>query len=299
MTVTFTTDSYFHIGQTHLGQGKPCQDYAFSSVYENVGFAVVSDGCSKGRHTDIGSRVVALATAAAVKQNANISLSIFADSEELKNTIRRQQERTIKLTCETLDLELEDMLATCGYVCLSSNLGFIHLRGDGAIAVAQRDGSVKLTSYQWDKNAPLYIAYSEDNYADFINHHGGDPMTQALKIESWELTADKLLVKIKEEKVSVAEGIAGALYLFSQSEIENISFAAVFTDGVTQVGSVAGGGSDLMDWKEVVLQLMAFKSLAGDFAKRRIIRFLKDHQKIGKVPLDDIAYAVVQVGKEG
>ena len=62
------TDHYFHIGDTHLTAGKPCQDYAISSVDNNAAFAVVSDGCSTGGDTDIGSRIIALSTITALRE---------------------------------------------------------------------------------------------------------------------------------------------------------------------------------------------------------------------------------------
>lgn len=293
---TFTTDDYFHIGQMHLIQGKPCQDYAFSSVYGSVGFAVVSDGCSSGRHTDIGSRVIALVTAAAVKRYIKLSLGIFPNI--LKGEICHQQENTANLIKEALSLGLEDMLATCGYICFSEAGGFVHLRGDGAIAIAERDGNIRLISYRWDKNTPFYPAYANDDYKKFIDFHGGDSSAGVLRAESWKFTSDKLFAKEKEELVSVNDGIAGAFHEFSAEEIKKLSFIAVFTDGVMQVGSIVSGGSDFLDWKEVVTQMMSFKNSAGEFAKRRAIRFLKDQQKNGKLPLDDIAYAVVKINTE-
>ena len=53
------------------------------------------------------------------------------------------------------------------------------------------------------------------------------------------------------------------------------------SNGVTQV--------DGMDWRDVVAELLSFKSTEGDFVKRRMNRFLKDCQKHGKGPIDDIA----------
>ena len=62
------TDHYFHIGKAHLTGGKPCQDYAISQVYQDAAFALVCDGCSSGRHTDVGSRILGLSTLKALKQ---------------------------------------------------------------------------------------------------------------------------------------------------------------------------------------------------------------------------------------
>lgn len=293
----FTTDSYFHIGQMHLTQGKPCQDYAFSSVFGSIGFAVVSDGCSSGRHTDIGSRIFALSAATAVNQYANMPSDFFGIAN-IKSDICRQQEAAAEFAKKSLGLELKDMLATCGYVYLSLSGGFANLRGDGVIAVVYKNGEIKMLSCQWDKNTPFYPAYASDNFKQFINFHGGDASGKVLKVEAWKHSLNEF-VKEKEELVSIADGISGITQKFSPADLENISFVSVFTDGVMQVGNIAGGGGDFLDWKDVVIQLVSFKTYAGEFAKRRIIRFLKDQQKDGKIPLDDIAYAVVMIEKGG
>lgn len=297
MPVTFTTDSYFHIGQMHLIQGKPCQDYATASVFGNIALAVVSDGCSSGGNTDFGSRFIVLAVLAAIRKQNHVLLENPAKAKELKEVVTSKQEEVIRSACETFGLEINDMLATSNYACLTPAGGFIHLRGDGVVACAKKNGEIKMTCYRWNENTPLYPAYSDDDYKSFIDCHGGDPAIKALRIESWEFAADRTLINAKDELVSISEGIQGAFHFYSKEELEGMTFMAVFTDGVMQVGNVVGGGSDFMDWKDVVFQLMSFKSLAGEFAKRRIIRFLKDQQKLGKVPLDDIAYAVVQVTK--
>ena len=302
--VKFYADDYFHIGHAHLGTGKPCQDYSFSSVYGQIGFAVVSDGCSTGRHTDIGSRVIALATAAAVNRCAQLidGGRHFFDTDPptiswMIDEIKRQQEEVSGTARYSLNLELNDMLATCSYALLSPAGGFIHLRGDGAVAIVQKNGEMRLVSYQWDKNTPLYPAYVDDNYKRFINVHGGDTLAKALKAEMWKYTLEGSLIKEEEKLISVADGITGAFYGFTAQEIEGLSCVAIFTDGVSQVANTAGG-SNIMPWHEVVQQLIAFKNLNGEFVKRRIIRFIKEMQKKNLGPLDDIGCAVVRVEVE-
>jgi hypothetical protein len=47
-----------------------------------------------------------------------------------------------------------------------------------------------------------------------------------------------------------------------------------------------------------VLDLLGFNSTTGEFAKRRLNQFVKQAQKIGKGPMDDIAYAVIHIEPE-
>ena len=54
--------------------------------------------------------------------------------------------------------------------------------------------------------------------------------------------------------------------------------------------------ADGMNWQDAVLDLLAFKNLNGEFAKRRMIRFIKDSKKNDKKgPLDDISFAVIRI----
>lgn len=290
--VRFCTDDYFHIGHAHLGTGKPCQDYTFSEVYGRLGFGAISDGCSSGRHTDIGSRVITLSTASFVRQF--IPTSNFKILEIQKEATETQN-RLIKLTRTSLGLELEDMLATSGYVLLSPYGGFVHLRGDGAVAVVYRNGQIDLYSYQWNKNTPFYPAYVEDNYFGFIKEHGGDLEAPVVKIEHWLKQPDREICKLDDDTMSLAQGIVGASHYFSPEDIKNnLAFVAIFTDGVSQVASTVGG-SCIMPWQEVVQELIGFKNLNGQFAKRNAIWLIKEFQKKNIGPLDDIGYAVVRV----
>ncbi|MDO8754959.1 MAG: hypothetical protein Q7J80_13765, partial [Anaerolineales bacterium] len=72
-----------------------------------------------------------------------------------------------------------------------------------------------------------------------------------------------------------------------QDVLELLEFVAVFSDGATQV--------DELDWKDVVVQSMAFKTAEGEFAKRRMSRLIQDSQKTGRGPIDDISYAVTRI----
>ncbi len=44
-----------------------------------------------------------------------------------------------------------------------------------------------------------------------------------------------------------------------------------------------------------VSSLLAFKNTTGEFAKRRMIRGIKDFHQVGRGPIDDISFAVVRI----
>ncbi|OGM99294.1 MAG: hypothetical protein A2915_02485 [Candidatus Yanofskybacteria bacterium RIFCSPLOWO2_01_FULL_41_34] len=283
----FCVDDYFHIGQMHLGSGKPCQDYSFSGVIDEGAFAIVSDGCSTGRHTDVGARIIALSTVSALQRwlkATNTSIN------KLGQLVTEQHNYAILKSCEAFNLQLPDMLATCLYVCLTPTGGLVGIQGDGVIAKVYRDGSITLAAYRWDNNTPLYPAYAADNYSSFIKVHGNDPNLSPLQVEYHHHNAlgD---IQINPQSISLGEAIKGITQKISGDEAVELSFLAVFTDGVMQVEGV--------HWKDAVLQLLAFKNVEGEFAKRRMIRFIKNSKAEGKKgPLDDISYAVIRIDHE-
>jgi hypothetical protein len=84
--------------------------------------------------------------------------------------------------------------------------------------------------------------------------------------------------------------VLGREWFWNYEATADISDIALFSDGVTQV--------DGMDWRDVVAELLSFKSTEGDFVKRRMNRFLKDCQKHGKGPVDDISMACIHIDHE-
>ena len=285
--ITLYTDDYFHIGSTHLKLGKPCQDYAFSRVHQSAAFAGVSDGCSSGGHTDVGSRALLLATASAVAEHW--AQTQYVLDGNVPEEIAFRQKMAFAASAKTLGIELEDMLATCLYVYLSPKGGYVHVEGDGVVALKYIDGSIGMFRFEWNNNTPYYPAYALGNLEAFIEAHGGDLNAPCFYVEkSWLDPNGKFIEYGEPHQETLEEGIEGWKYwLFDGIEFENVSFVAVFSDGVTQIDGV--------DWKEAVAEFMAFKSTKGSFAKRRMIRGILDMQKLGKGPLDDIAYSVVRV----
>jgi hypothetical protein len=281
----FNTDSHFHIGAFHLTQGKPCQDYCASAGgIDGITYAIVSDGCSTGGHTDVGSRILVLSTATALKQHWSVHRT--TQGEAIPKQISVQQKIVMGTAQQTLGLSQQDMLATCIYVYLSEDGGFVNIQGDGVVAYKYRDGALSLCRYEWDCNTPFYPAYANDHYAAFIGAHGGDVSVEKLNVECWEFAADKWHA-CPSRAFTLSQGIEGIVSPISLEDLRNLEFIAIFSDGVTQVSRV--------NWKKAAQQLLAFKSTEGAFVKRRMNRFLKDSQIRGSGPLDDLACAVIHV----
>lgn len=280
----FYTDHYFQIGSAHYTSGKPCQDYSLSGSNELISCAIISDGCSTGRHTDVGSRILTLSTLQAIRDHAKASGGAL-DTAVVSITSRQQQ--IIGTARLMLGLERVDMLATCAYIYLTQQGGFTHVQGDGVVALKFRDGQIRMHRYEWANNTPFYPSYGDGGIDTFIGAHGGDLDAIRVSLHTTFRNTEGKYVDEDPKGLSLRGGLEGMLLSISRDELEQIEFVVVFSDGVTQIEGV--------DWRDAVSTFLSFKNTTGDFAKRRMIRGIKDMQQSGRGPVDDISYAVVRI----
>lgn len=254
MTLRFHADCAFHIGSQHLRTGCACQDYAVAGTIDDRAYAVVSDGCSSGGRTDVGARLIALTAARCLREVDDVNPFHFI------------------LSARPFDLGINDLLATCLTLSVSEAGTTINIQGDGVVSIKEYESSLYMIRTDWARNMPCYPAYANDDFAGFIASQGG-PDFPAFRIER-DINGD---CEVQTRPVSaVLDGYRITLR-------GPLSSVAVFSDGVTQV--------DGMDWKQVVRELMSFKSVEGDFVKRRLNRFIRDAK--GRGPIDDIAMAAI------
>jgi hypothetical protein len=282
------TDHTFHIGEQHVRTGKPCQDYTLSgTIGDTLAYAIVSDGCSSGGLTDIGARLMVLATKRAILDVLSQG-TIPGDGAAVRaiNTVR---DGILRQYQTELGLEVSDLLATCLWAVATPEVVVAHIVGDGVVAI-QYEEDLVLHSFTWAKNMPYYPAYAFDDSAERFKTAQSESDTPLTYIE--EGTSPTGMGDVPNgalEELTVEEGMDGLIIAREHSD-ENetpgkITAIALFSDGVTQV--------DKLSMPETVKQLTAFKSKSGQFGTRRMNRFLTDVKKSGRGPLDDIAYAVI------
>lgn len=285
----YKTSHAFHIGAQHLSLGKPCQDYALSGTLNGDGaYAIVSDGCSSGGETDIGARIVALATKRALEENAHV----LGLTTERINVVRDAYMETYR---RTLGLEHRDMLATCLWALLTPTHTLIHTTGDGVVAL-KREGDTEVYELAWADNKPYYPAYRLGGIDQgFIEAHRQTtlPLTMTL---TYALCPDQGGFRDpgREIEYGIEQGMEGVWIhplTIERPEPQVIVHPgallgiSLFSDGVTQV--------DGYDSVTAAHELTSFKSTQGDFLVRRMNKFLQESRKIGRGPIDDIACATI------
>jgi len=286
--IQLQTDHYFHIGKAHLTGGKPCQDYAISQVYNQAAFAIVNDGCSSGGQTDIGARILALTTINALKQYWQING--LTQTNQAIPEITLNQKIKLASAQQLLGLQPNDMLATCLYAFMTAQGGFVHILGDGVLALKFTDQSIQMYCYEWLDNRPFYPAYANGQLNNFITSHGSDLQALRMTEEVWQYTAAQELKPFTTNQYSLSQGLKGITIDIAKPHFliaPELEYIALFSDGVTQINNV--------NWQEAVVEFLQFKNTKGEFAKRRMIRGIHNMQKEDKGPLDDIAYAVIRL----
>jgi hypothetical protein len=265
----FSADCSFHIGAQHLRSGLPCQDHAVCGSADWGTFAIVSDGCSSGGRTDIGSRLMTLGIAQTMRSRP--PLSPFE-------------------AMEGLGLEVSDLLATSVAAQVNGNgaEGLIRIKGDGVGAFVLADGSLQIFKADWAGNMPWYPAYVLRGREDFIAAHAQH--ADAFSVEKWVSAPGDSSSLRWDETTSMSAASFPYEDGWEAQVVAPLRAVAVFSDGVCQV--------DGMSWQRVVLELLAFRSTAGDFVKRRVNRFLRDAEKIGRGPIDDISMACILIDQE-
>lgn len=295
--MSIIADAYFTIGQAHIISGKPCQDYAIAEHTDPDGaIAVVSDGCSGGRNTDVGSRVIALATAGVLK--THWSGHHDAPTLDDANIIATASDKVMLDIQSALGCHLEDMLATRLYAYLGAIGGIAHVQGDGVIAWREANDTIIARRYEWRdpsnpqrQTPPFYPIYSDDTYQGFTDYYGGDSAALAFHCDEVRFTGDGI-ISHSTVVSTIAEGIRGGIVLLPPST----RTVAVFTDGITQIQEA--DRKDVL-WSNAVKEMLTFKSTTGEFAKRRMMHYVKQSRRQGgSGPLDDLSYAVLTRAEE-
>lgn len=279
-------DAFYRIGVQHSAEGMPCQDHALVHDDGKMLFIGVADGCSSGGRTDIGARLMNMITVQSLKKIMRDENTV--SMHEIVVKLRRERRDLLQKTKELLGLTTADLLATSMFVYSSSHKTFVHVVGDGTVAVVYADGQIDVRRFIWDDNTPYYPAYDLSMKDQFVMQHGGDILGGCLTEERWTHQLDGMWNREFVHTHPVICGMHGITMDLSRNMHEkNISFIALFSDGV-----------DLVDgehWQEIILRSLAFKQTKGAFVRRRMIKLCKDVGKEHKGPMDDLSCAVMHV----
>jgi hypothetical protein len=245
------TDAVFKIGASH----RVCQDYALAkpdSVH-------LSDGCSSGRNTDIGSRFLTWLLA----HNPS-----YADSTEEGNSV-------IQSYGITLGLTRDDLVAT--YLEAREHTALI--LGDGYI-FQHVNNCLRLYEYKYTSNAPFYLAYKIFNDMDKWEQQFPDN-----KCELTEYVFDDKLNLV--EKYDTENTFQEGTFKLIEKDCK---YYGIASDGLS---SFQDSNKNPIGLDKVVPILFNFKNLNPGFLQRRVQMAEKEFAKLGWSHYDDLSMGVI------
>ncbi len=275
---TVLADAAFSIGQSHLDNAKPCQDYAASGTLPTEAgplvWAAVADGCSTGGHTDIGARMWVHGLRRALEHTGTAA---FEAPGTLKALLLAEAAALMA------PFEPDDALATLGFAAAHGDAMHAALFGDGLIAWRTANGTLHVQSVRYERNAPRYLAY------ELAHLHCGPRLgrwqqlvgasTVSIVRECYDALGERLW---RDETLEAAASFDG-LRLDWAGE-DRPAALIVATDGAESFE-----GRALAD---VVRELMGVRNPTGAFMHRRLGAMARAWKKDARgMPTDDLGVA--------
>jgi hypothetical protein len=155
--------------------------------------------------------------------------------------------------------------------------------GDGVIFAVDKDDNLNYWNVEYPSGAPFYPSYQLDNnrlqqYVKSCGFRGSVKESGHMK----GLGLDR------DEGLGFEQNfeITGMTYHLTLPNKDAYKFIGIASDGILTCD---------MELEEVLKQLTAYKVTKGEFVKRRMRKFLKQCDKNGTYPSDDVSMAVVNL----
>lgn len=280
------TDAYFEIGSSH----RVCEDYALSGVYEDMAYAIVSDGCSSSKHSDVGSRLLAHIAQGAIKHLKKRSLIVEPSYATLfrELVIKKctETQQTLSLTPDIFDATLLTCVVHGSKITL---LGW----GDGYFIFTLKDGSRGIIEIKFSSGAPYYLSYelSQDKKESYRQAFGKDPVTMNTYYYGPEGALSSIDVK---ENIGLMDHT-----VYNVLEIDDVRTIAMTSDGTDtyeddpKFESFDGAPKKCYKAIEMIPTIVGYKNTVGEFVNRRMTRLRSDNDKSHILHYDDVSCAAI------
>lgn len=260
-------DTFSEIG----GQHKICQDYCVSSEVP-FPFIVLADGCSSSKNTDMGSRI--LCHLAKQYLTYNKEFLDYIQTDHLGDWVINNAELTAR-QLGVADTSLDSTLIAV-YPVLSF-LGIVFY-GDGLVILEDISGNIETFSIHYKPNAPYYLSYK---------------MNPRRRLEYHSMKVTKTIVH-NIHGVETTEEMAYDIpfTLSINTETSNYKKIMVCTDGIESFLK----GNEIPDKEtlnRIFKECLNFKTISGEFLKRRMSRVLKDLKSEGWDHYDDLTAGTI------
>lgn len=284
-------DGAFRMGRTHL----VCQDYVAVAAGE-FPCVLLADGCSSSPDTDIGARLLTrsalpltICLPEALPAADNGSADAALGWQQALDAYHRQAVADARRYAEGLrlwDMALDVTLLT---LVARQERWFAALFGDGVLAALNRNGCLEVTVVSYLGGYPYYPNYLADAARERALLQHKDNLR---KVEVFQLDREGGVI---EQSCEV--GLANAPCPSVSGQVSEYAWAAVLSDGVhsfTKLGEPGTGCANIpVPLPDMLRELLAFKTMGGQFAQRRMQRFQQQCAARGWQHHDDISMGVI------
>lgn len=264
----FNADFFYCIGSSHHF----CEDFANASVSEDgtKAFAIVSDGCSSAKDSQIGSMLLT--------KSAEQHLYPIRDSIEMVN-LAMQGANVFR---RTIGVSLEALRATLLTVLVGEEAFCVTATGDGVI-VARNKNTHEITIVEiiYESGAPFYPIYALTQ-ADCDQYLTQFPGNYTVRFYTNGIMTQEITIPVNQEN-----GMKPYAWDFS---FEKYDLVGVISDGAQSFYKNINVPIPMV---EIVNEMFAFKNTQPNFVKRRMQKAFKAFDKLGYNHHDDFSIGVV------
>ena len=265
-----------------------CQDYALAGVEDQYAYAIVSDGCSSAPHTDIGSRVLTLATK-----------KTFAWLQQLGSTptgdlgLGPTVLGIAKTLIEAMDVTPQCLSATLLSICADNESYRASMFGDGVFLTIDTEQTLTVYTIGFAENFPDYLSYGLDPAyrARWEESTKGKDNYKTLTKDIYYSNGEHLVI----EEILPTEPREFIL----TGSTDGLIMIAAMSDGVESFEEIIDhqrGQKKTIKSSDIFPDLLAFKNFQGDFVDRRAQRFLQNAKKQNWEHYDDFSMAAIYFG---
>jgi len=264
-------DHFLKKGATH----HICEDYVYSKSTSNRTFVLLSDGCSSSPDTDVGARILVHQAKSLLEKDSFVTDTIGFEHGWFGMRVIELSKGIMNM----LFFPTESLDATLGVIVVVGDDAYVALYGDGTICVKDKSEYIDSKTYSFSNNAPYYLSYWLDEGRRNIYLLDGGKL-----VEEEGCVRERFLYW--SNPPIYRKAIHVIVYKFSLIEYPVV---AIMSDGV---GSFVKGG-EVLQLTDVLSEFMSFKSMKGEFVKRRVKRAIRDFEKEGYKHSDDISVGAV------
>lgn len=257
------------------------QDYIVTDIIHTkdniIPFIAIADGCSAGVNTEVGAMILTQAALAVIKEHKDLP------GKTLQSNILSWIQIKVKRVISDLNLSFENMLATLRIVYIVDNVVYTISTGDGFNFIIYNDKNYDLCQYEYETNAPYYLAYDMYNLIKEYDAINAESLVEK------ETTSRLTLISTRYH--------TSKTHIYSEYPLnDNHAYIGVATDGLASYARKESA-NDVIFPDNIVNQLSQIKVSTGEFLVRRFQKMDKELETKGYINYDDIGIAMISISE--